>query len=64
MSRPTRLAMIDRAEGVIVTPNRDDTAVLVTLTARELNPTATIVATTGPTRRTNGSYLGPVSPTV
>jgi voltage-gated potassium channel len=37
-------AMIDRASGVIVAPNRDDTAVLVTLTARELNPTATIVA--------------------
>lgn len=36
-------AMIERAHGVIVTPNRDDTAVLVTLTARELNPTATIV---------------------
>ena len=39
-----REAMIERADGVIVTPNRDDTAVLVTLTARELNPTATIVA--------------------
>ena len=37
-------AMIERAEGVIVTPNRDDTAVLITLTVRELNPTATIVA--------------------
>ena len=37
-------AMIERADGVIVTPNRDDTAVLITLTARELNPTATIVA--------------------
>jgi voltage-gated potassium channel len=37
-------AMLDRAAGVIVTPNRDDTAVLITLTARELNPTATIVA--------------------
>lgn len=39
-----RDAMIERADGVIVAPNRDDTAVLVTLTARELNPTATIVA--------------------
>lgn len=39
-----REAMIDRAEGVIVAPNRDDTAVLITLTARELSPTATIVA--------------------
>ncbi|MGI9644751.1 MAG: potassium channel family protein, partial [Ilumatobacteraceae bacterium] len=37
-------AMIERAAGVIVTPNRDDTAVLVTLTVRELNPTANIVA--------------------
>lgn len=36
--------MIELAAGVIVTPNRDDTAVLVTLTARELNSTATIVA--------------------
>ncbi len=39
-----REAEIERADGVIVTPNRDDTAVLVTLTARELNPDATIVA--------------------
>jgi voltage-gated potassium channel len=39
-----REAMIERAEGVIVTPNRDDTAVLITLTVRELNPNATIVA--------------------
>lgn len=37
-------AMIELAAGVIVTPNRDDTAVLITLTARELNSTATIVA--------------------
>ena len=36
-------ARIDRARAVIVTPNRDDAAVLVTLTARELNTTATIV---------------------
>lgn len=39
-----RDAMIERAEGVIVAPNRDDTAVLITLTARELSSTATIVA--------------------
>lgn len=32
------------AAALIVAPDRDDTAVLVTLTARELNPTATIVA--------------------
>ena len=38
-------AAIDRVESVVITPNRDDTAVLITLTARELNPTARIVAT-------------------
>jgi len=38
-------AAIDRVESVVVTPNRDDTAVLITLTARELNPDARIVAT-------------------
>lgn len=38
-------AAIDRAESVLITPNRDDTAVLITLTARELNPGARIVAT-------------------
>ena len=32
------------AAAVIVTCNRDDTATLITLTARELNPDATIVA--------------------
>ena len=37
-------AAIDRARAVVVTPNRDDTAVLVTLTARELNPRAHIVS--------------------
>ena len=35
---------VERAQAVIVAPNRDDTAVLITLTARELSPTATIVA--------------------
>lgn len=39
-----RQAAVGRAKAVIVTPNRDDTAVLVTLTARELNPDAHIVA--------------------
>lgn len=43
-SATLREAMIERAAGVVVTPNRDDTAILVTLTARELNRTATIVA--------------------
>ena len=36
-------AQVDRARAVIVTPNRDDTAVLITLTVREANPRATIV---------------------
>ena len=39
-----REAGIAHARSIIVAVNRDDTAVLVTLTARELNPTATIVA--------------------
>lgn len=38
-------AAIADAKAVIVTPNRDDTAVLITLTARELNPGVHIVAT-------------------
>ena len=38
-------AAISKARSVVVTPNRDDTAVLVTLTARELNPEAHIVVT-------------------
>ena len=37
-------AAIADARAVVVTPNRDDTAVLVTLTARELNPDAHIVS--------------------
>lgn len=37
-------AAITTARAVIVAPNRDDTAVLVTLTTREMNPTAHIVA--------------------
>ncbi|HET6499869.1 MAG TPA: potassium channel family protein [Amycolatopsis sp.] len=39
-----RLAGIQRARAVVVAPNRDDSAVLVTLTARELAPDAHIVA--------------------
>ncbi len=39
-----RQAGIDKARAVIVTPNRDDTAVLITLTAREMNPKVHIVA--------------------
>ncbi len=38
-------AMVDRAATVIVALNRDDTAVLVTLTARQLSPHVTVVAT-------------------
>lgn len=38
-----RQAGVGSAASIIVTPNRDDTAVLVTLTARELNPDAHIV---------------------
>jgi voltage-gated potassium channel len=37
-------AGVGEAEALIVAPDRDDTAVLIALTARELNPTATIVA--------------------
>ena len=32
------------ARAILITPNRDDTAVLITLTAREMSPTAHIVA--------------------
>lgn len=38
------LAGVSAANSIIVTPARDDTAVLITLTARELNDTARIVA--------------------
>ncbi|MEV0297904.1 potassium channel family protein [Nocardia sp. NPDC050710] len=38
-----RLASVQNAASVVVATNRDDTAVLVTLTARELNKAATIV---------------------
>ena len=37
-------AAVAQARAIVVTPNRDDTAVLVTLTAREMNPDAHIVA--------------------
>lgn len=39
-----REAGVARARSVVVAPNRDDTAVLITLTVRELNETARIVA--------------------
>ncbi|WP_243852712.1 potassium channel family protein [Saccharomonospora amisosensis] len=38
-----RVAGVQRARAVVVAPNRDDTAVLVTLTARELAPKARIL---------------------
>ena len=39
-----RAAEVHAAESVVVAPNRDDSAVLITITARELNPQATIVS--------------------
>ncbi|MFD8495658.1 potassium channel family protein [Amycolatopsis sp. NPDC059657] len=39
-----RVAGVQRARAVVVAPNRDDTAVLVTLTAREIAPNSHIVA--------------------
>jgi voltage-gated potassium channel len=39
-----RRAHTPDARAIVVAPDRDDTAVLITLTARELNPSATIVA--------------------
>ncbi|ANZ36183.1 potassium transporter Kef [Lentzea guizhouensis] len=39
-----RVAGAARARAIVVAPNRDDTAVLITLTARELAPKAMIVA--------------------
>ncbi|MEJ3656710.1 NAD-binding protein [Actinomycetes bacterium KLBMP 9759] len=39
-----RVAGVDRAAAIVVATNRDDTAVLVTLTAREMAPTIRIVA--------------------
>nr|WP_042460479.1 potassium channel family protein [Streptacidiphilus jiangxiensis] len=39
-----RRAGVERAAQVVVAPQRDDTAVLVTLTVRQLNPAAVVVA--------------------
>jgi voltage-gated potassium channel len=39
-----RAACVDRARVVIVTPDRDDAAVLITLSVRQLNPDVRIVA--------------------
>ncbi|WP_430333477.1 potassium channel family protein [Rhodococcus sp. ACT016] len=49
-----RLAGVQNAASIIVATNRDDTAVLVTLTARELAPKAKIVAAI---RETDNSHL-------
>ena len=38
-------ALVDRAATVIVALNRDDTSILVTLTARQISPHVTVVAT-------------------
>lgn len=43
-SEVLRAAGAERAASIVVAPSRDDTTVLVTLTARELAPDATIVA--------------------
>jgi len=43
-SEVQRRAQVERAAKVVVSPERDDTAVLVTLTARSLNPHVTIIA--------------------
>ena len=43
-TRSLLAAHVERARAVIVAPERDDAAVLITLTARELAPDATIVA--------------------
>jgi len=43
-SEVLRTAGVPGAASIVVAPSRDDTAVLVTLTARELAPSATIVA--------------------
>lgn len=43
-SEVLRLASAQHAKSIIVATNRDDTAVLVTLTARELAPNAKIIA--------------------
>jgi voltage-gated potassium channel len=42
-SEVLRRASIERASKVVISPERDDTAVLVTLTSRSLNPDATII---------------------
>ncbi len=52
-------AGVREARSVVVAVDRDDTAVLATLTARELNPTAPIVASVRARRRTSTSCASP-----
>ncbi|SEH90194.1 voltage-gated potassium channel [Mycolicibacterium rutilum] len=53
-SEVLRLASAQHAKSIIVATNRDDTAVLVTLTARELAPNAKIIAAV---RETDNEHL-------
>lgn len=49
-----KLAGVNRARAVVVAPNQDDTAVLITLSVREIAPAATIVASV---RESDNSHL-------
>lgn len=49
-----KLAGVTRARAVVVAPNLDDTAVLITLSVREIAPSATIVASV---RESENSHL-------
>lgn len=49
-----KLAGVNRARAVVVAPNQDDTAVLVTLSVREIAPSAMIVASV---RESDNSHL-------
>lgn len=49
-----KLAGVTRARAVVVAPNMDDTAVLITLSVREIAPSATIVASV---RESENSHL-------
>lgn len=49
-----KLAGVTRARAVVVAPNMDDSAVLITLSVREISPSATIVASV---RESENSHL-------
>ena len=49
-----KLAGVNRARAVVVAPNQDDTAVLITLSVREIAPSAMIVASV---RESDNSHL-------